>query len=257
MNIVVAIKQVPVNNNITLDPTTNNLQRSSTDSILNLYDLYAIGLSINLKNKYGGKVTVITMGPDKAKEALYEALSYGVDDAILLNCKAFAGSDTLMTALTLSKGIQEIFLDTAFDLILTGKQSSDGDTGQVGPSLAEYLKIPSITNVSSIREITNKHIFLTKKADYSSMELKVEYPVLLSCLKDLGEPKTPSIMDKIKAKNHDIRIFNSHDLKLEKTSIGLKGSPTSVIKVFKPPINSKCVYHKKEDNYTSILTKIW
>ena len=156
MNIVVCIKQVPDTTNVRIDPETNTLVRSGVQSIINPFDMYAIEEAVRLKEKFGGLVTIITMGPPQAEEALREAISLGADEAVLISDRAFAGSDTWATSYTLSRAIGKI---GKFDIIICGKQAIDGDTAQVGPGVAAFLDIPQITFVKKIEEITavNQH----------------------------------------------------------------------------------------------------
>ena len=150
MNIVVCIKQVPETTDVKIDPKTNTLIREGVASIINPFDTYAIEEGVRIKEKFGGKVTVLTMGPPQAKEALREAISVGADETILISDKAFAGSDTWATSYTLAKGIEKIGV---FDIVLCGKQASDGDTAQVGPGISTHLDIPQVTYVKKIKEL--------------------------------------------------------------------------------------------------------
>ena len=150
MNIIVCIKQVPDTTNVRIDPETNTLVRSGVQSIVNPFDMYAIEEGVRLKEKFGGLVTILTMGPPQAEEALREAISLGADEAVLVSDRAFAGSDTWATSYTLSRTIQKI---GKFDIIICGKQAIDGDTAQVGPGIAAFLDIPQITFVKKIEDI--------------------------------------------------------------------------------------------------------
>src|SRR3989338_6162967 len=153
MNIIVCIKQVPETTEVRINPETNTLVREGVKSIINPFDMYAIEEAVRLKEKLGGKATVITMGPPQAEAALREAISMGVDEGILICDRAFAGSDTWATSYTLSAAIKKI---GSFDLILCGKQASDGDTAQVGPGISTHLDIPQVTYVKKIEEVTDK-----------------------------------------------------------------------------------------------------
>ncbi|MDY6844170.1 MAG: electron transfer flavoprotein subunit beta/FixA family protein [Thermodesulfobacteriota bacterium] len=236
MDIVVCIKQVPDTTNVKIDPETHTLIREGVKSIINPFDLYAIEEGLRLKERFSGQVTVMTMGPPQAEESLREALSYGVDDVVLLSDKRFAGADTIATSFTLMAGVQKI---EKFDLILCGRQAIDGDTAQVPPSLAERLNIPYVTYVRKIRNFSEGIIEVERMMDdgYDVVEMKL--PGLISVVKEINEPRMPSLRGMARAKSYDIKLWNMDDLNISIDHVGLKGSPTQVIKVFSPPKREK------------------
>ncbi len=231
MKIIVCIKQVPDAKDVRLDPITNTLAREGVQSIMNPYDQYAVEEAVRLKEKCGGEVIVISMGPPQAEEILRQAISCGADNAILISDRSFAGADTWATAYTLEHAIKKI---GNFDLIVCGKQAIDGDTAQVGPGLATRLDIPYITCVQKIREATESGLIAERMMDDGFDVVAVDYPALLSVVKDINEPRVPSIKGKMKAKKAEIVKFNAQTIEADPACIGLPGSPTKVVNVFPP-----------------------
>ncbi|MFH1413906.1 MAG: electron transfer flavoprotein subunit beta/FixA family protein [Candidatus Omnitrophota bacterium] len=232
MNIVVCIKQVPETTEVRINPETNTLIREGVKSMINPFDMYAIEEAIRLKEKTSGKVTVISMGPPQADSALREAISLGVDEAILVSDRAFAGSDTWATSYTLSKAIKKI---GDFDLIICGKQASDGDTAQVGPGIATHLDIPQVTYVKKIEEVKDKSMRVERMMEEGFEIIETPLPALLTVVKEINEPRMPSLKGMIKAKSAMIKTWTQKELELDAQKIGLCGSPTQVIKIFAPP----------------------
>ena len=232
MNIIVCIKQVPDTTNVRIDPETNTLVRSGVQSIVNPFDMYAIEEGVRLKEKFGGLVTILTMGPPQAEEALREAISLGADEAVLVSDRAFAGSDTWATSYTLSKTIQKI---GKFDIIICGKQAIDGDTAQVGPGIAAFLDIPQITFVKKIEDIKDFLIRAERMTEEGYDIVESPLPCLITVVKEINEPRLPSLKGKMKAKKVEIKKLEAKDLDADPDSLGLKGSPTKVVKIFTPP----------------------
>ncbi len=233
MHFVVCIKQVPATTSVQIDPKTGTLKREGVESIINPFDEYAIEEGIRLKERLGGKVTVITMGPPQAESALREALSRGCDDAILLTDKSFAGADTWATAYTLSCAIK--ILSTPADLIICGKQASDGDTAQVGPSLAEMLDIPHVAYVRKIVEIKEGYIKVERMLEDGVDVLEMSLPALITVVKEINTPRLPTLKGILAAKKKQILFWNKETINADPDKIGLKGSPTQVMKIFYPP----------------------
>jgi len=236
MNIVVCVKQVPNTVEVKINPETNTLIREGVESIINPFDMYAIEEGLRLKERFGGKVTVITMGPPQAQDALREAISLGVDEAILLSDRAFAGSDTWATSLILSKAIEKI---KDFDLVICGKQASDGDTAQVGPGIAAHLNLPQATYVRRVDTVhldTTPHIMVVERLLEEGYEIyEVELPALITVVKEIAEPRMPSLKGKMRARKEVIPAWTNKELDIPLDKIGLKGSPTQVVKIFTPP----------------------
>jgi electron transfer flavoprotein alpha/beta subunit len=233
VKVIVCIKQVPDTTNVKINPETNTLIREGVESIINPFDMYAIEEGIRIKEKYGGEVIALSMGPPQVESSLKEAISLGVDQAYLLSDRAFAGADTLATAYTLAAGIKA--LDGA-DIILMGKQAIDGDTGQVGPGVAENLSLPHITDVRKIEEIDESgYIIVERLLEDGYLRLKTKLPVILTVVKEINEPRLPSLKGKMRAKKEEITVWTKDDLDIDAERIGLTGSPTQVIKIFTPP----------------------
>ena len=231
MNIIVCIKQVPDTTEVQMNQKTNTIVREGVVSIINPFDTYAIEESIRIKEKLGGKVTAISMGIPSVEALLREAIALGADHGVLLSDKAFAGADTLATAYTLSMGIRKI---RKFDLVICGKQSTDGDTAQVGPSLAEKLSIPHTTNVRKIEEIREGMIRCQRMNDDGYEIIEMSLPAVITVTKEINTPRLPSIKGIMKAKQAAVSVWNAADINAEKCLCGLNGSPTQVVKTFVP-----------------------
>ena len=236
MNIIVCVKQVPDTSEVRIDPATNNLVRDGVKSIVNPFDMYAIEEGVRLKEKFGGKVIVLTMGPPQADTVLREAISLGCDEAVLVSDRAFAGSDTLATSYTLSKAIAKI---KDYDVIICGKQAIDGDTAQVGPGIAAMLDIPQITYVRKIEDIKDGTVTAQRATEEGYEVIQTRLPCLMTVVKEINNPRLPSLKGKIKAKNALIQVWKAADIGAEENRIGLKGSPTWVLKIFTPPPKPK------------------
>lgn len=232
MNIIVCIKQVPDTAEVRINPETNTLIREGVKSIINPYDLHALEAGVWIKESIGGKVTVLTMGPPQAEDALREAISRGADEAVLLTDRAFAGSDTLATSYTLAMAIKHI----GADIVLCGKQAIDGDTAQVGPETAEFLNIPHIAYVRKIEDIRNDYIRVQRLMDDSYDVVESTIPVLLTVVKELNEPRLPSLKGKMAAKRAEIKKLGHSDIGADVDKTGLNGSPTQVRNIFAPEI---------------------
>jgi len=232
MNIIVCIKQVPETTEVRINPETNTLIREGVKSIINPFDMYAIEEAIRLKEKCGGKVTVVTMGPPQADAALREAISMGADEGVLVGDRAFAGSDTWATSYTLAGAIKRI---GAFDLIICGKQASDGDTAQVGPGISTHLNIPQVTYVKKIETVTEKSLKVERMLEEGFAIVETPLPALITVVKEINEPRIPSLKGMMKSKSAKITTYGQKDLNLDPRNIGLCGSPTQVVKIFTPP----------------------
>lgn len=236
MNIIVCIKQVPDTTQVRIDPVNNTLVREGVQSIINPFDMYAIEEGVRLKERFGGKTTVITMGPPQAQEALREAISMGCDEGILVSDRAFAGSDTLATGYTLALAIKKI---KDVDIILCGKQASDGDTAQVGPGIATQLDIPQVTYVKKIESIDEKSARVERMTEEGFEVIQTSLPCLLTVVKEINEPRIPSLKGRMRAKKAEITTFKAIDLDADDARLGLTGSPTWVSKIFTPPPRAK------------------
>lgn len=231
MNIIVCIKQVPNTIQVRINPETNTLMREGVECIINPFDMYAIEEALRLKEKTSGKVTVISMGPPQAESALREGISMGCDEAILVTDRRFAGSDTWATSYILSRAVKKI---GDFALIICGKQASDGDTAQVGPGLSTHLNIPQITYVKKVEEVGKEVLRVERMTEEGFEIIESPLPCLLTVVKEINEPRLPSLKGKMRAKKAEIIKWNADDLDCEQDKIGLDGSPTRVVKIFTP-----------------------
>jgi electron transfer flavoprotein alpha/beta-subunit len=238
MKIVVCIKQVPDTNEVKINQETGTLIRDGVKSIMNPDDKNALESALQLKDKYGAYVSVLSMGPPQAKEILREALSMGADEVFLISDRKFGGSDTWATATIIASAIEKV---GDYDIILCGRQAIDGDTAQVGPEIAEFLDIAQITYVKEI-ELDGEVLKVKRFTENGDYTYEVKTPVLLTAIKELNTPRYPTVRGIIENYGDDseskINVISFEDLKVDETQIGLKGSPTNVYKSF-VPVKSK------------------
>jgi electron transfer flavoprotein alpha/beta subunit len=248
VEILVCIKQVPDTAEVKIDPITNTLIRQGVPSIVNPFDKNALEAALQLKDKHGGKVTVISMGPPQAKDALKECLAMGADQAILISDRAFGGSDTLATSYTLAAAIRKI---GTYDMIFCGKQAIDGDTAQVGPEIAEHLGIAQITYVAKI-EVDGDAVSVEREYEEGYGIIKAKLPLLISVVKSINEPRYPTIKGTMKANRAEIPVWTMADLEVDEQKLGLKGSPTQVRRIFTPPRRTEGVIIQKSTARESV-----
>lgn len=234
MNIIVCIKQVPDTTEVRIDPVTNTLVREGVPSIINPFDENAIEAALQLAEQHGGKVTVLTMGPPQASQALKDALAMGADEAVLVSDRAFAGSDTLATSYTLAQAVRHI---GEFDLIICGKQAFDGDTAQVGPGLAEHLGIPQVTYAIGL-EVEGKKAKIKRLLSDRFEVVETRLPCLITVVKQMNEPRHASLKNVMKARKKEIPVWSAADVGADEGRCGLNGSPTNVVRVFAPQRHS-------------------
>jgi electron transfer flavoprotein beta subunit len=232
MHIIVCIKQVPNTTQVRINPETNTLIRDGVECIINPFDMYAIEEGLRLREKAGGTVTVISMGPPQAEDALRESLSLGCDEAILLTDRRFAGSDTWATSYVLAQAIKK---KGECHLVICGKQASDGDTAQVGPGISTHLDIPQVTYVKKIEEINGEKVRVERMTEEGFEIIEAPLPCLFTVVKEINEPRLPSLKGKMKARKAEIPKWGADDLNCDFDKIGLDGSPTRVVKIFTPP----------------------
>jgi electron transfer flavoprotein beta subunit len=237
MHIVVCIKQVPDSAQIRVHPVTNTIMRQGVPAIVNPYDLFALEEALRLKDRFGGRVTVLCMGPPQAEDALRKCISFGATDAVLVTDRAFAGADTLATSYALTAAIRRIGQDQAVDLVFTGKQTIDGDTAQVGPGIAKRLGVHLLTYVSKIDavDLEARTITVERRAEGGVQRLKTTLPSLITMLEGTNELRFATMDDMLRAARVPVRKWNKDDAGIDDVArIGLKGSPTIVSKVFAP-----------------------
>jgi len=243
MRIVVCVKQVPDPENAKMDWETGTVVREGVKNIINPFDLYAIEEALRIKEKLGGEVIVISMGPPQAEEALREAIAMGADKAILITSRDFAGADTLATSYTLSQAIKKI---GDVDLIICGKQAIDGDTAQVGPGVSAHLDLPQITFVGKIDEITEDRIRAERMVEGGYQVVESPLPCVITVVKDINIPRLPSLKGKIAAKKAEIPHWGPEDIDADPKRIGAAGSPTMVEEVFAPELKKEGRIYSEE-----------
>ncbi len=236
MKILVCVKQVPGSNNVEVDPVTGVLKRNGIASKMNPYDLYGIETALSLAEEYGAEVESITMGPPQAKTVIEETVCMGAKKGTVLSDRKFAGADVLATAYTLSQGIKKT---GEFDIIICGKQTTDGDTAQVGAEVAEYLGIPNVSNVMSVDAVRGRRVFVTASLDEQIVKMSVKMPCLISVENDINSPRLPSYKRK-QTLSEDAVSFLSFDDFDDKNPdhYGLNGSATQVERIFPPEKNT-------------------
>jgi electron transfer flavoprotein alpha/beta subunit len=254
VKIVVCIKQVPDAAEVRINPETGTLIREGVPSIINPFDMHAIEAGLQIREKIGGNITVLTMGPPQAETALRDAISMGADDAILLSDRVFAGSDTWATSFTLSKAIEKL----GADIIICGKQAIDGDTAQVGPETAEFLNIPHISYVRKIEDVSQNGIRVQRLMDEGYDIIESSLPVLMTVVKELNEPRLPSLKGKMAAKKAVIKKWGQPDILADENDLGLKGSPTQVKNIFTPEARSgrKMLEGKPEEQVDALIQEL-
>ncbi len=232
MHIVVCIKQVPDAKNVRIDPETCTLVRQGVESIVNPHDWYAVEAALRFRDDFGGKVTALTMGPPQAEEALREVLALGVDEAVLLSDRDFAGADTWATSLTLARAINKL---GPVDLVVCGKQAIDGDTAQVGPGVAAHLDQPYTTYARRLELVDGNRLRAERVTDKGYEVVQMSLPAVVTVLREIGDPRMPGLRHKMRAKKQEITVMGAKDLGLNPEEVGLRGSFTQVVKVFSPP----------------------
>lgn len=232
MRTIVCLKQVPNTNEVKIDPKTGTLIREGVPSIINPDDKNALEAAIKIKEDKGATVTVLSMGPPQADYALREALAMGADEAILLSDRSFAGADTWATSLTLAQAIKKI---GQYDLIICGRQAIDGDTAQVGPEIAEHLDLPQITYVKRMISVEHDKAVVERALEDGYEVIETSLPVVLTVVKELNEPRYPSVSGIVSAfEEKEIIVWGIDKLDIEAERIGLAGSPTQVKRTFSP-----------------------
>lgn len=236
MDIIVAIKQVPETSNVRMDPKTGTMIRAGVGTVVNPLDLYAIETALRLREAHGGTVTALSMGPRPAEKALRAAIAMGCDEAVFVSDRAFAGADTWATSYTLAQAIRKI---GRFDLIVCGERATDGDTGQVGPGIAAWLDLPLATYVSKV-EIRGADdaaaVRVERMVEEGYQVLELPLPALLTVVKEIAAPRLPTLRGKKRSKVTEIPLYDASNMDLDPAFLGLKGSPTKVVKVSTPKV---------------------
>lgn len=240
MHYVVLVKQVPDTSVVKLDPVTNTLDRSSAPSIINPYDSHAVEEAVRLKKKYGGKVTIVSMGPPMAVDVIKKSVELGADEGVLISDRAFAGSDTLATSYAITQAISKIAEKEPVDIIFAGKQAIDGDTAQVGPGVARRLNIPVLAQVNKVENFSleEKVIRVHRKIEDGYEVVESKLPCLITVEKEINDLSYAPLPNMIKAAKYKPEIWTTNEIEVDRNQLGLKGSPTVVGKIFAPPKQS-------------------
>ncbi len=239
MRIVVPIKQVPETGAVKMDEATGTMVREGVEAIVNPLDLYGLELAFRLREEGGEVVEVValSMGPPAADAAIREAIAMGCDRGVLISDKAFAGSDTWATSYVLAAAIGKL---TPFDLVICGERATDGDTGQVGPGIAAFLDLPVVTYVSKLRGLDDGKIVVERLVETGHEVLEAQTPAVITVVKEIGDPRLPTLRGKQKAKAADVPVWGPGDLNVDSDKLGLAGSPTRVVKIFRPTVAREC-----------------
>ncbi|HWR45703.1 electron transfer flavoprotein subunit beta/FixA family protein [Sporomusa sp.] len=252
MEIVVCVKQVPDTTEVKIDPQTNTLIRQGVPSIVNPFDKNAVEAALQLKEKHGGRITVISMGPPQASDALKECLAMGADEAVLISDRAFGGADTLATSYTLAAAIRKL---GQVDLIICGKQAIDGDTAQVGPEIAEHLNLPQVTYVAKIA-VEGDKARVEREHEEGYEVIEAQLPLVATVVKSINEPRFPTVKGTMKANRKQIPVWTVNDLSVEPEKLGLKGSPTQVRRIFTPKQRTQGEIIQKDTAREAVATLI-
>lgn len=255
MNIIVCVKQVPGTSQVEVDPVTGVLKRDGVDSKMNPYDLFALEAAFRIRESVGGTVRTVSMGPNQAIPTLLETVYMGADSAVLLSDRKFAGADVHATSYAIKSGIERM---ADYDLIVCGKQTTDGDTAQVGPEVAEMLGIEHVTNVMSVDAVDEKSITVTFMLDDRIQTQKMQLPCLITLEKDAYTPRLPSYRRKKEIGEDCVTVYTAADLNgLDESRCGLKGSPTQVERIFPPQKNTdKKTYTGSADELSATLREL-
>ena len=244
MRIIVPIKQVPETSAVKMDERTGTMIRQGVEAIINPLDLYAIETAIRLCERSSGETVAISMGPPNAASALREAIAMGCDTGILLSDKAFGGADTWATSYVLSAAIRRI---GGYDLIICGERATDGDTGQVGPGIAAWLNLPVMTYVSRINSIDERSCSVRRLVEDGYEVLEAELPAVLTVVKEVADPRLPTLRGKQKARRLEVPVWGPLDLEVESEHLGLEGSPTRVVNISRPKLARECELVRASD----------
>lgn len=263
LHIVVCIKQVPDSREIRIDPVNNTLIRQGVPSIVNFYDLHGLEEALRIKDEHGAKVTVVTMGPPPAEKSLKECISLGADEAVLVTDRGFAGADTLATSYVVAKTIQKVAEEIApVDIVFCGKQTLDGDTGQVGPGIACRLDLEQLTYVSKVEKVDpDKHTIIVHRQLEDGVErVETKMPLLITALKELNAVRRASLPGMLRAARYKPTVWTTADFPdIDRAQIGLKGSPTIVARTWVPDmrkVNCEQVEGDSAENIAQQLTNL-
>lgn len=236
MLVVACVKQVPDTTQVKIDPVTNTLVREGIPNIMNPFDTHALEEALRLKDKYGARVVVVSMGPPNAEVTLRKALSLGADEAILLSDRAFGGADTLATSRVIAEAIRRLSQDEELAVVICGKQTIDGDTAQVGPGIAVNMDLVPLTLVDNIVDLDfdEKKITVRRKLEGRHEIVEADLPAMVTVVREINRPRYPTVPMRLQAQDTSVTIWDNKIMDLDVNQIGLKGSPTAVRKIFSP-----------------------
>lgn len=255
MNIIVCLKQVPDTADVKINPETNTLVREGIKNVTNPFDTYALEEGVRIKERFGGKVTVLSMGPPQAEPMLREAIACGADEAVLLSDPVFAGADTLATAYTLAQAVRKL---GSCDLVICGRQTVDGDTGQVAPELAEVLEMPFVAYVSVVQEASGQSMRVKRMVEDGYEIIEAPLPAVISVVKEINVPRLPSLRGQMRARGATVPVWSVRELGVAQDMVGLAGSATKVIKIFYPKRvrNAEILTGEPENQVISLIEKL-
>jgi len=233
LEIIVPIKQVPETGNVKMDPETGTMIRAGVETVVNPLDLYAIETAIRLKETHGGTVTAVSMGPPQAEKAIREAIAMGCDAGVLVSDRKFSGSDTWSTSYTLAQAIKKL---GKFDLIIAGERATDGDTAQVGPGIASWLDVPLATYVARVDSVNTTSITVERLVEEGYQIVELQLPSLLTVVKEIAVPRLPTLKGKKRSKAAMVPVYDSINMEIDPAYIGLRGSPTKVVRIGTPKV---------------------
>lgn len=236
MLVVACIKQVPDTTQVKIDPNTGTLIREGVPFIMNPFDTHALEESLRLKDKYGFRVAVISMGPPNTVVTLKKALAVGADEAVLLSDRVFGGADTLATSRVLAEAISRLNQKEEVAMVICGKQTIDGDTAQVGPGIASRLKYAQLTLVDQIQSVDMKakKVIVRRKLEGRHEIVEASLPAMLTVVREINHPRYPTVPMRLMAEAAEVAVWDNKVMKLDENTIGLKGSPTQVRRIFSP-----------------------
>jgi electron transfer flavoprotein beta subunit len=243
MHIVVPIKQVPETSNVQMDRETGTMLRSGSAAIVNPLDLYSLETALQIKEQSSGKITVITMGPPSAVKVLKEAIAMGCDEAVHLSDRSFGGADTWATSYTLSEAIRKL----EADIVITGERATDGDTGQVGPGIAAWLNMSLVTFTAHIKELSDSYIIAERLVEEGYQTVRAALPAVVTVVKEIATPRLPTLRGKKRSMQLSIPVWDAETLGAKPENLGLKGSPTRVVKIDTPKVTRSCTVVKAID----------
>jgi electron transfer flavoprotein beta subunit len=236
MLIVTCVKQVPDTTQVKVDPVTGTLIREGVPFIMNPFDTHALEESLRLKDKYGFRVAVISMGPPNAEVTLRKTIALGADEAILLSDRVFGGADTLATSMVLTEAIRRLAQEEELAIVMCGRQTIDGDTAQVGPGIATRLGCSQLTLVDRIEEVDlkEKKVTVRRKLEGRHEVVAAPLPVMVAVLREINTPRYPDVPRRLMAEEAPIALWDNKVMQMDESTIGLKGSATQVRKIFSP-----------------------